>query len=152
MKIIIHCSDSTWGNAAIITKWHVLPKPKGNGWSNIGYHYVILNGFISPKAFNKFFDGHCETGRPLDDDGLLRPYEYGAHTKGLNDGSVSICLIGKNGNFTDNQMMELEQRLIGFRQQFDKLEISQHSDWDRDKPHCAGLCKDYMQELNELYG
>ena len=42
MEIILHCSDSEFGNAAIITKWHALPKPNGRGWSNIGYHYVNM--------------------------------------------------------------------------------------------------------------
>ena len=38
-KIIIHCSDSEFGDAALIDKWH-----KERGWTGIGYHYVILNG------------------------------------------------------------------------------------------------------------
>ena len=147
MKVIIHISDSAWGNSAVITKWHI-----ERGWDITGYHYVILNGWLSPKAFNKYFDGHCETGRPLDDDNILEKFEFGAHTRGKNFESVSICLIGKDGNFTEKQLKELEQRLIGLRQQFESLEISQHSDWDKRKPQCAGLSKEYIKELNINYG
>ena len=25
-----------------IRKWHTDPRPKGNGWSDVGYHYVVL--------------------------------------------------------------------------------------------------------------
>jgi hypothetical protein len=151
MKVIIHCSDSIWGNAAIIAKWHTLPKPNGRGWSNIGYHYVILNGKISPKAFNGYFDGHIETGRPLDDDNLLEVFEYGAHVKGLNRESIGICLIGESGNFTKKQIGSLEQMFTKLRQQFETIEVSQHSDWDDNKPHCAGLGQDYINELNEMF-
>ena len=72
-RIIIHCSATPEGrdiDAATIKDWHV----NGNGWSDIGYHYVIkLNGEI-------------ESGRPLD--------IAGAHVKGHNSDSIGICYIG----------------------------------------------------------
>lgn len=150
MEIILHCSDSIWGNAAIITKWHVLPKPDGRGWSNIGYHYVILNGHLSTKAFNKNMDGHIETGRPLDDDSIIDPFETGAHTLGHND-VPGICLIGKSGKFSKKQLSSLEYLLTILRQQFKTLTIKQHSDYDNNKKHCAGLDQSYIDELNEIY-
>jgi len=150
MNIILHCSDSFFGNAAIITKWHVLPKPDGRGWSNIGYHYIILNGQLSIKAFHNKYDGRVETGRPLDDDNIIEPFEIGAHTKGKND-CIGVCLIGESGKFTKKQISSLEYLLIDLRQQFDALQISQHSDWDERKPHCAGLTKEYLEELNMIY-
>lgn len=151
MNIILHCSDSLHGNAAIISKWHVLPKPDGRGWSNIGYHYIVLNGQLSSNAFNKNYDGHIETGRPLDDDNLLESFEYGAHVKGMNTKSIGICMIGESGKFTDKQIRSMEYLLIGLGQQFGELEISQHSDWDSKKPQCAGFTQDYIDELNKIY-
>lgn len=151
MNIILHCSDSLFGNAAIISKWHVLPKPKGRGWSNIGYHYIVLNGQLSSNVFNKNYDGYIETGRPLDDDNLLESFEYGAHVKGMNTKSIGICLVGESGKFTDKQIRSMEYLLIGLGQQFGELEISQHSDWDDNKPHCAGFTQDYIDELNKIY-
>ena len=43
--IVIHCSDSKWGDAEVIRKWHTDPKPRGKAWADIGYHAVICNGF-----------------------------------------------------------------------------------------------------------
>ena len=72
-KIIVHCSATREGdesiNAEVIDRWH-----KKRGWKGIGYHFVIL------------IDGLIETGRMID--------KCGAHTKGLNCSSISICYIG----------------------------------------------------------
>jgi len=71
-KIIIHCSatpNSRFHDAADIDRWH-----KENGWSGIGYHYVICT------------TGKVDKGR---DDS-----EVGAHVHGLNGDSIGICIIG----------------------------------------------------------
>jgi N-acetylmuramoyl-L-alanine amidase len=72
-RIILHCSATREGkdfSADTIRDWHV----NGNGWRDIGYHWVIR------------LDGSIEVGRPLD--------EKGAHTKGHNKDSVGVCYIG----------------------------------------------------------
>ena len=96
-EIIIHCSASGWGNADVIRKWHV----DGNGWDDIGYHYVINSGRPERSAdFDPDWDGFLETGRPLD--------IAGAHCKGHNAHSVGICLIGEGtGLFTPRQIKVL---------------------------------------------
>ena len=38
-KVIVHVSDSAWGDVEAIRRWHIQ-----RGWSDIGYHYVITNG------------------------------------------------------------------------------------------------------------
>lgn len=71
-SIIIHCSATPEGKhftAADIRRWH-----KAQGWSDIGYHYVIL------------LDGTVQEGRPIE--------QPGAHCKGMNDRSIGICYIG----------------------------------------------------------
>jgi N-acetyl-anhydromuramyl-L-alanine amidase AmpD len=73
-KIIVHCSDSDLehhDNIETIRKWHV----EENGWSDIGYHFIILK------------DGTVKEGRPIN--------KIGAHTKGQNHDSIGICLTGK---------------------------------------------------------
>ena len=47
--IIIHCSDSRWGNAWHIDTWH---RDRGFQWPGgaIGYHWVVCNGRISPTG------------------------------------------------------------------------------------------------------
>jgi len=92
--IIIHCS-ATKPSMDIgvdeIKDWHV----KGNGWSDIGYHYVINRG------------GTLEIGRDIK--------KNGAHTKGHNKDTIGICVVGgvdDNGtpanNYTLNQWNTLE--------------------------------------------
>lgn len=60
-------------SAASIRKFHVAPKPNGNGWRDIGYHFVIRK------------DGRVELGRPLD--------QTGAHLEGAND-TWGVCISG----------------------------------------------------------
>ena len=72
-KIIIHCAATPEGRdvkTETIKSWHV----KGNGWSDIGYHFVIE------------LDGAVKNGRPL--------HRSGAHTKGHNATSIGICYVG----------------------------------------------------------
>lgn len=73
-KIIIHCSATPNGrhhDAADIDRWH-----KENGWSGIGYHYVICT------------TGKVDKGR---DESVI-----GAHAYGHNKDSIGICIIGNN--------------------------------------------------------
>lgn len=146
-RVVIHCSDSSFGNASLITKWHTLPVPQGRGWDNIGYHYVILNGRLSPYKMHSRYDGHIETGRPLDDDSDLELDENGAHAFGYNN-SVGICLIGLSGIFTQAQMRALRYLVSLLRSQFKEITVVQHSDLDKKKPHCAGLTTYEIKLLN----
>lgn len=100
--LIIHCSDSPWGDAAEIRRWHTDPKPKGNGWNDIGYHYVICNQFptYNSKSQNKPVeksDGAVQKGRD--------ETTAGSHCLGYNAKSLGICLVGKGKEtFTERQM------------------------------------------------
>ena len=150
INIIVHCSDSSFGNAALITTWHVLPPPKGRGWNNIGYHYVILNGWLSAFRHNGLFDGCLETGRPLDDDADISSDEFGAHATGWNN-AIGICLIGLSGNFTQAQMRALKLLIRRLKAQFNGAKVMQHSDVDPvNRPKCAGLSPEDMKILNGL--
>jgi len=92
-SIYVHCSYTPVSmdiGVAEIKHWHTDPKPTGNGWSDIGYHFVIRR------------DGTIEKGRLIS--------KRGAHAKGHNKNSIGICLIGgKKGrraefNFTRSQI------------------------------------------------
>lgn len=54
--IIIHCAATKPSQdigANTIRKWHTDPPPNGNGWSDIGYHYVIRrNGVMGDVLQN----------------------------------------------------------------------------------------------------
>lgn len=106
-NVIIHCSDSEFGCAAEIRRWHLQ-----NGWSDIGYNFVILNGLIVPETKNQrklylpYLDGMVEVGRKIDGDGFLVGGEVGAHAMGYNAKSLGICLIGVK-DFTQKQFYSL---------------------------------------------
>ena len=71
-RIAIHCSATPEGrdiDAATIRQWH-----KNQGWSDIGYHFVIK------------LDGTIERGRPES----IR----GSHVRGFNTGSIGVVYIG----------------------------------------------------------
>lgn len=99
-KVFIHAADTPAGmdiGADTIRRWHV----EGNGWSDIGYHYVIRrNGVIEP-------------GRDLDGDGDVEE-EMGAHVYGHNRGTLGICMVGgkPDCNFTAAQWRSLEWLIV----------------------------------------
>ena len=71
-EIIVHCSATQEGKdftVADIRRWH-----KAQGWSDIGYHYVVYR------------NGHVELGRDID--------IVGAHATDHNAHSIGVCYIG----------------------------------------------------------
>ena len=71
-RIVVHCTATREGqdfSAATIRQWHLK-----QGWSDIGYHYVIR------------LDGRVEKGRA---DNVV-----GSHVKGWNTGSIAIVYVG----------------------------------------------------------
>ena len=125
-RVIIHCSDSKWGNSIEIDQWH-----KENGWKGIGYHYTIPNGYISPEEYDPIMDGSVESGRPIQ--------VVGAHCKGHNNNSIGVCLIGKSGQFTHNQYKSLVKLLRQLRGLYEDIKIVMHSDMDSEKENCPGI-------------
>jgi len=98
--IIVHESDSGWGDASAINSWHL-----DRGWNGIGYHKVILNGKRTSKSkYKESEDGIIECGRML--------HLSGAHARGYNKQSIGLCLIGKHGKFTSLQMSTLMDEIV----------------------------------------
>jgi len=126
--LVIHCSDSRFGNACLIDSWH-----RTRGWSGIGYHWVVLNGKIASGApHSKLYDGLLETGR--------HHMKKGAHVLTHNDDSIGVCLIGESGKFTKKQLETL-RRVIEMHPYH---EVVFHSDLDDKKKNCPGLTMDYL--------
>jgi N-acetylmuramoyl-L-alanine amidase len=150
MDVILHCSNSKWGNAVTIDGWHAQRGFNNGNNIHIGYHYVILNGQLSPDKYHKFFNGSIETGRPLDDDGQFEKDETAAATLGKND-CVQICIIGETGAFTIAQMKNCAILLRELKAQYGTIKVSQHSDFDKiNRPYCAGFSKSQMEIFNTL--
>jgi len=99
--IVIHHTATSFGDAAIVTRWHI-----GRGFDEMGYHFLIGNGTNSG-------DGQVEVGT------RWPKQKWGAHTKSpdnrFNDFGIGICLVG---NFdltypTSAQMRSLD-RLVAY--------------------------------------
>lgn len=122
-EIIVHCSatrpnwmdgKSSAAKVREIRLWHT----RDNGWSDIGYHFVIDR------------DGTVCAGRPLE--------RVGAHTMGRNTGTVGVCLIGGFGSaatdrfdqhFTVSQDRALRALIADLQRKYGKLAVSGHNQW-----------------------
>ena len=98
-----------------IRLWHT----RDNGWSDIGYHYVIKR------------DGTIEGGRPEE--------VPGAHTRGHNTNSIGICMVGgkaRSGeqacNFTANQWIAAAAIVAHLKSVYG-CEVYGHNDFDKGK-------------------
>lgn len=120
-KIIVHCSYTSPSQdigAAEIRDWHV----NDNGWSDIGYHFVINR------------KGIVELGRPVK--------FAGAHVRGHNQDSIGICLVGgkKEGsnedetNFTWRQYEALMDLVFELQLQYgEEVTVHGHNEFTNDK-------------------
>lgn len=115
--IVVHCSATNplidWG-ARDIEVLH-----QRNGWSTIGYHWVIRR------------NGIVETGR--------HETIPGAHVKGHNLNSIGVCLVGgvnfnnrPTPNYTTDQWASLKSLLISLKLKFPNASIVGHRDLSPD--------------------
>ncbi len=117
--IVVHCSDSEWGDLEVIRKWHT----EERGWTDIGYHFVITNGRRkSGESYNCGDDGVIQRGRDIE--------QPGAHASGLNRYSIGICLVGKH-HFTWSQFGGLYDLLWKLHEKFPDARIIGHRDVDK---------------------
>lgn len=108
-RIIIHCSATPAGmdiGRDEIDQWH-----RERGWNGIGYHYVIRR------------NGDIEFGRP--------EYEVGAHTRGYNEDSIGICLVGGKDTFdyTADQIAELVGLVENLEERYPDATIHGHNEF-----------------------
>lgn len=158
-KIIVHCSASDWGTGIIINKWHTDPKPLGRGWSSIGYHAVIENGYPTGDHYKRgyrlrLFNGMISNGRPYDADEHLLGSEIGAHAYGFNKESLGVCLVGDE-KFTKQQVINLIKLLrlweIVFRLDFSPDNLGNivlgHGELPGVSKSCPNLDMDIIRRL-----
>ena len=123
-EIIIHCAATPEGvNFDIndIRKWHVDER----GWSDVGYHYIIL------------LDGTIQKGRPTN--------KQGAHCLGHNGNSIGVCYIGGVDKYskskdtrTDAQKVALKALVFMIKDQF-KTISSVHGHNEFSKKACPSF-------------
>lgn len=112
--IVVHCSATKEGypfTTADINRWH-----KSQGWSEIGYNYVIT------------LNGRIQTGRDVD--------KIPAQVKGYNSNAIAVCYIGgidKNMKPKDTRTSAQKQSLLKLLKELKKLypnaEILGHRDF-----------------------
>lgn len=117
-RIVIHCSATREGKnytSDDIRRWH-----KGQGWNDIGYHYVVT------------ISGEIEKGR---DEASI-----GAHVRGHNSDSIGVCYVGgldHNGKpkdtRTEPQKAALIKLLRDLKRRYPKAVILGHRDLSPDK-------------------
>lgn len=116
--IVVHCSATNplidWG-ARDIDYLH----RRQNGWSSIGYHWVIRR------------NGIVEAGR--------QESIPGAHVKGHNLNSIGVCLVGgvdldnrPEPNYTTSQWASLKTLLVSLKLRFPNARIVGHRDLSPD--------------------
>ena len=131
-KIIVHCSATPQFkdfSSNHIRDWHV----NGNGWSDIGYHYVIR------------LDGQIEFGREMK--------TIGAHVKGHNKDSLGICYIGGMDKdmlkWEDTRTIEQKESLIilikFLKKIFPQAEILGHNDLSKKSCPCYNAKEEYKE-------
>ena len=136
-KLIIHCSESDFGDAALIKKWHTDPRPAGNGWTDIGYHFVVLNGFRKKRIYVQEDDGKIEAGLPVE--------RQGAHCWGHNKTSIGVCLIGKR-LFSAKQLYDALPEIIRMTGTIHNFELKGHYEYS-DKKSCPNIDMDMLRKL-----
>lgn len=107
-RVFLHCSASdapSHDDVSVIRKWHTDPKPKGRGWSDVGYHYFIKK------------NGEIQEGRPLS--------KIPAAQHGHNTGTIAICLHGLK-DFRPEQRLALKELCHEINSQYQVLTFHGH--------------------------
>lgn len=135
-ELIVHCSATPEGvdyTVDDIRRWH-----RQQGWSDIGYHYVVYrNGLIIDGRDVDLIGAHCLKG-------------------GHNTHSIGICYIGgvdkddvkkSKDTRTHEQRAALKAILIDLKRLYPNAKIYGHRDFDKGKD-CPSF--DARTEYSEL--
>lgn len=136
-RIVLHCSDSKWGDVMDINWWHaarnfICEITKGF-IINVGYHFIITNSNIDADVSIQACDGAVTEGRPLG--------KVGAHCAGYNATSIGICLIGVD-LFTPKQLDSAVKLVQELRRKFNipLARVQGHYELDPvNRPNCPGF-------------
>lgn len=116
--IIIHCTASQ--PCADLSADDIRRMHKAQGWSDIGYHYVVR------------LDGTVEEGRDVD--------IIGAHVSGFNKHSIGVVYVGgmdmqrrPKDTRTENQKNALLLLMMDLRKLYPNARIRGHRDFSPDK-------------------
>ncbi len=132
--IVIHHSESYYGSAAHIDKYH-----KSKGWDGLGYHFVINNG-VYKNGYGRP-DGFVEVGY------RWRGQKDGAHCRSNGDRgnywnkhTIGVCLVGDfDKTYPSKRQRQSLVKLVRFLQQRYNIPASQIKEHREIKPtDCPG--------------
>lgn len=175
-KILIHISDSYFGDGPEVNGWHVWPKKLGGGmWRHkkVEYEYDDLPDDVRGKQGNDWDHGgyHYGVGGPYRtaaDWKLKRPdpnhdgkiYEMlphgipGYHARGFNKDSLSIVIVAKadhktgRGVITGSQIRKTRRLVKSLIARYPGAEVMGHYETgDPVKSYCPSLDMNYFRKL-----
>jgi N-acetyl-anhydromuramyl-L-alanine amidase AmpD len=119
---VVHHSGSKYDTFDSMLAYHTAPKPDGNGWEDIGYHFVIER------------DGVLNYGRPLP--------RQGAHAY-PNAGRIGVCVVGDNtdltATWTPKQVATLQKLWLSIQMLWPTIELLGHREAQPNHTACPGL-------------
>ena len=132
-RIIVHCTATPEGRRETVESIRMMHKAQG--WSDIGYHYLIG------------FNGERWNGRNVN---LI-----GAHCYGYNANSIGVCYVGgvdkkmkTKDTRTDKQKESLLKLLKDLRRLYPKAKICGHRDLDKSGKECPSF--DATKEYKDI--
>jgi len=135
-KIIVHCTATREGapvSLDTVRRWHL-----ERGWSDIGYHYLIL------------LDGTIERGRPEE--------RQGAHVRGHNRDSIGVSYVGgvdrnleAKDTRTQDQKDSLHNLLSNLMASYEDATLHGHNEFSNKACPSFDVAKeyDYIKTLYE---
>jgi len=132
-KIIVHCTATREGapvSLDTVRRWHL-----ERGWSDIGYHYLIL------------LDGTIERGRPEE--------IQGAHVKGYNRNSIGVSYVGgvdkdlnPKDTRTQDQKDSLHNLLSNLMASYEDATLHGHNEFSNKACPSLDVSKEYDYIIN----
>ena len=123
-RIIIHCTATPEGRMETVESIRRIHKAQG--WSDIGYHYLV------------YLDGSVHVGRGVD--------IIGAHCTGYNAHSIGVAYVGgvdkklnEKDTRTDKQKDALLKLVKDLRRLYPKAKICGHRDLDKKGKVCPSF-------------
>ena len=134
-KIIVHCTATREGapvSLDTVRRWHL-----ERGWSDIGYHYLIL------------LDGTIERGRPEE--------RQGAHVRGHNRNSIGVSYVGgvdrnlkAKDTRTQDQKDSLHNLLSNLMASYEDATLHGHNEFSNKACPSFDVAKEY-EYIKTLY-
>lgn len=132
-KIIVHCTATREGapvSLDTVRRWHL-----ERGWSDIGYHYLIL------------LDGTIERGRPEE--------KQGAHVRGHNKDSIGVSYVGgvdrnldAKDTRTQDQKDSLHNLLSNLMSSYEDATLHGHNEFSNKACPSFDVSKEYDYIIN----